>query len=83
MNPFASLRTPIAAAEEMDAADLNPARYAKVLRDLQRINALTLAARPTLGFLSRIRARAADRQVAAGDPLIVPSRPVVILTGDL
>lgn len=68
MNPFASLRTPIAAAEEMDAADLNPARYAKVLRDLGRINALTLAARPTLGFLSRIRARAADRELTNDQP---------------
>ena len=57
MNPFASLRVPIAAEEEMDAAELAPARYARVLADLSRINALTLAARPTLGFLDRVRAR--------------------------
>lgn len=57
MNPFASLRVPIAAEEEMDAAELAPARYARVLTDLSRINALTLAARPTLGFLDRVRAR--------------------------
>lgn len=57
MNPFVSLRVPIAAEEEMDAAELAPARYARVLADLSRINALTLAARPTLGFLDRVRAR--------------------------
>ena len=57
MNPFASLRGPIQAEEEMDAAELAPARYARVLADLSRINALTLAARPTLSFLDRIRAR--------------------------
>ncbi|MBO9695667.1 MAG: methyltransferase domain-containing protein [Sphingopyxis sp.] len=41
----------------MDAADLPPGRYARVLADLSRINALTLAPRPTLGFLDRVRAR--------------------------
>ena len=45
MNPFASLAGPIAREEEMDAAELPPARYAKVLADLSRINALTLAPR--------------------------------------
>lgn len=57
MNPFASLAGPIAREEEMDAAELPPARYAKVLADLSRVNALTLARRPTLGFLERIGAR--------------------------
>lgn len=57
MTPFASLRAPIAAEEEMDAVELPPERYAKVLADLSRINALTLAPRPTLGFLDRVRAR--------------------------
>ena len=57
MNPFTSLRAPISAEEEMDAAELAPERYAKVLDDLSRINALTLAARPTLGFLDRVAAR--------------------------
>ena len=57
MNPFASLTTSIIAEEEMDAVELAPARYAKVLADLSRINALTLAARPTLGFLERVRTR--------------------------
>lgn len=62
MNPFASLAAPIAAEEEMDAADLSPAHYARVLADLSRINRLTLAARPTLGFLERIRARGAGNR---------------------
>jgi SAM-dependent methyltransferase len=57
MNPFASLTTPIIAEEEMDAVELAPGRYATVLADLSRINALTLAARPTLGFLERVRTR--------------------------
>ncbi|HEY0595157.1 methyltransferase domain-containing protein [Sphingopyxis sp.] len=59
MNPFASLRAPIEAEEEMDAVELAPARYARVLADLSRINGLTMAPRPTLGFLDRIRARGA------------------------
>ncbi len=41
----------------MDAAELAPDRYARVLGDLSRINALTLAARPTLAFLERVRTR--------------------------
>ena len=57
MNPFASLRVPIAQDEEMDAADLPPDRYAKVLADLSRINRLTMAPRPTLSFLDRVCAR--------------------------
>ena len=57
MNPFTSLRAPIDAEEEMDAVELAPARYARVLADLSRINALTLAAHPTLGFLNRVAAR--------------------------
>ncbi|WP_447758007.1 methyltransferase domain-containing protein [Sphingopyxis fribergensis] len=57
MNPFASLRVPIDRDEEMDAAELPPERYARVLADLSRINGLTMAPRPTLGFLDRVRAR--------------------------
>lgn len=57
MNPFASLAGPIEREEEMDAVELAPARYAKVLADLSRINGLTLARRPTLAFLDRVRAR--------------------------
>jgi SAM-dependent methyltransferase len=39
--------------EQMDAAELDPGEYEKVLRDLSRINRWTLAARPTLNFLKR------------------------------
>jgi len=82
MNPFASLATPIEREEEMDAADLPPARYAKVLGDLSRINGLTLARRPTIGFLERIRARGAgdrpwrilDVGFGAGDMLLAIAR---------
>src|SRR3546814_1802110 len=35
MNPFASLHVPIAREEEMDAAELLPDRYARVLADLR------------------------------------------------
>lgn len=77
MNPFTSLAAPIEAEEEMDAAGLAPERYARVLADLSRINALTLAARPTLGFLERVRAggtggrpwRILDVGFGAGDML--------------
>lgn len=54
MNPFASLDMRMEREEEMDAADLSDARYTRVIGDLARINALTLAARPTLGFFGRI-----------------------------
>jgi len=60
VTPFASLRVPVPHEEEMDAADLPTERYARVLADLARINALTLASRPTLGFLDRVRARGID-----------------------
>lgn len=39
--------------EQMDAPDLDPAVYAAVLNDLAKVNRVTLAARPTLGFLDR------------------------------
>lgn len=39
--------------EQMDAADLDPAIYARVLTDLARVNRVVLSARPTLGFLAR------------------------------
>ncbi len=44
----------------MDADDLDPAIYAAVVGDLARVNAVTMAARPTLGFLDRV-ARRGDR----------------------
>ena len=39
--------------EQMDAADLSPETYARVLADLSRVNRWTLAQRPTLAFLAR------------------------------
>jgi len=39
--------------EQMDALDLSPAVYARVLNDLARVNVATTAARPTLAFLKR------------------------------
>lgn len=39
--------------ELMDADDLDPATYARVVGDLARVNAVTLARRPTLRFLAR------------------------------
>lgn len=43
--------------EQMDAADLPAEVYAALLADLARVNALTMAARPTLAFLGRIAKR--------------------------
>lgn len=45
------------ADEAMDDPALDPAIYASVLRDLARVNRVTMAARPTLAFLSGIVAR--------------------------
>ena len=39
--------------EQMDAADLSPITYARVLNDLSRVNRWTLTARPTISFLKR------------------------------
>ena len=44
------------AEELMDADDLDPDTYADVVADLARVNAVTLAARPTLAFLARATA---------------------------
>jgi SAM-dependent methyltransferase len=48
-----SLRHRAMAEEQMDADDLSPAVYARVLNDLARVNRVTLAARPTLAFLAK------------------------------
>lgn len=40
-------------AEQMDSADLDAATYAIVLRDLARVNRVTMSGRPTLSFLNR------------------------------
>jgi 2-polyprenyl-3-methyl-5-hydroxy-6-metoxy-1,4-benzoquinol methylase len=42
--------------EQMDAPDLDPAIYARVLTDLAQVNRLTMTARPTLQFLRRATA---------------------------
>ena len=52
------LETRAIAEELMDADDLAPETYAKVLTDLAKVNTVTMARRPTLDFLSRVRAAA-------------------------
>lgn len=69
-----SLATRAEAEELMDADDLDPATYAAVVGDLARVNRVTLAARPTLGFLSRAakgssRLRVLDVGYGDGDML--------------
>lgn len=49
-----SLAVRASAEELMDAPGLDPRVYAAVLRDLARVNRVTLAARPTLAFLARL-----------------------------
>jgi len=51
------------AEELMDAENLDPQTYAEVVHELARVNTLTLARRPTLGFLGRV---AKDRALASG-----------------
>jgi SAM-dependent methyltransferase len=48
-----SLAARIRRVEQMDDPALDPGVYDKVLEDLARVNAVTLAARPTIGFLRR------------------------------
>jgi SAM-dependent methyltransferase len=48
-----SLAAPASEEEQMDAPDLEPETYARILADLGRVNGWTLARRPTLDFLSR------------------------------
>lgn len=48
-----SVRMRVRQDEQMDDPALDPAVYDRVLADLARVNAWTLAARPTLGFLAR------------------------------
>ncbi len=54
------------AAERMDEAGLDPAVYARCLRDLTRVNLVTLTHRPTLRWLRR-----ACRRVPAGQPVTI------------
>ncbi len=62
MDPFASLAQRHIADEQMDAADLGEARYDAVLRDLARVNRVTMAPRATLRFLAQIHARHASQR---------------------
>ncbi|HTU11657.1 MAG TPA: methyltransferase domain-containing protein [Allosphingosinicella sp.] len=48
-----SLAARIRVDEQMDDPGLAPETYDRVLKDLARVNAVTLAARPTLGFIAR------------------------------
>jgi SAM-dependent methyltransferase len=48
-----SLAARIRRDEQMDDPGLAPETYDKVLKDLARVNAVTLAARPTIDFLRR------------------------------
>jgi SAM-dependent methyltransferase len=62
------------ADEQMDADDLDPAVYARVVLDLAKVNRITMAARPTLDFLSRALGNATqfrllDVGYGAGDML--------------
>jgi 2-polyprenyl-3-methyl-5-hydroxy-6-metoxy-1,4-benzoquinol methylase len=43
--------------EQMDAAELDPAIYARVLHDLAKVNRITLAHRSTLNFLNKVHVR--------------------------
>ena len=63
----------------MDAPDLDPAVYERVLHDLARVNRWTLAARPSIAFLdravgSRTRLRLLDVGFGDGDVLRAISR---------
>ena len=42
--------------EQMDAADLDPAVYEKVLHDLARVNRWTFTAHPVLAFMKQAAA---------------------------
>lgn len=42
--------------EQMDAPDMDPAVYARVLEDLSRVNRWTFTARPTIAYLRRAAA---------------------------
>lgn len=51
------LATRAIADELMDADDLDPATYAAVVHDLAKVNTLTMARRPTIGFLDKLNAK--------------------------
>jgi 2-polyprenyl-3-methyl-5-hydroxy-6-metoxy-1,4-benzoquinol methylase len=51
------LATRVIAEELMDADDLDAGTYSAVVHDLAKVNTLTMARRPTLGFLGRLPQR--------------------------
>ncbi len=52
----------------MDGDDVTPADFAAILADLARVNTVTMARRPTLGFVERaLRGMPADRPVTIVD----------------
>ena len=51
------------AEELMDADDLPAETYAAVVRDLARVNTVTMARRPTLAFLDRVQRRIGGRSL--------------------
>jgi len=51
------LATRATAEELMDADDLAPETYERVVHDLAKVNTLTLARRPTLAFLTSLNAK--------------------------
>lgn len=53
-----SLRQRVLAEERMDDPALDAGTYSAVLSDLARVNAWTLAARPTLAFMAELAGRA-------------------------
>jgi SAM-dependent methyltransferase len=62
------------AEELMDADDLPEADYVAVVRDLARVNTLTMARRPTLAFIDRLAWRR--------DPMLPPLRILDVGYGD-
>jgi 2-polyprenyl-3-methyl-5-hydroxy-6-metoxy-1,4-benzoquinol methylase len=68
------LETRALADELMDADDLDEATYTAVVHDLAKVNTLTMARRPTIGFLNHI--------VRRRDPMLPPLRILDVGFGD-
>jgi 2-polyprenyl-3-methyl-5-hydroxy-6-metoxy-1,4-benzoquinol methylase len=71
------LHTRAMADELMDADDLAPETYAAVVHDLAKVNTLTMARRPTINFLTRLkltRFRLLDVGYGDGDMLRMIAR---------
>lgn len=70
------------ADELMDAEDLDPAIYARVLGDLAMVNTITMARRPTLAFLQRVFAAALGEALAGFEAPPMPLRILDVGFGD-